>query len=228
MRKNLFAACSEEEAAALGGRARELAEAYAAGVNARLARGRPWELRLLGVPAEPWRPADTLLTLRLMSFVGLAQAQGDAEVVVLQALRAGVDRGEARRGSSARTSTASTTRSSRRSGPCATCRPSSRASRRSPACGRATTWRSPGASRPRARALYASDPHLEVNRLPAIWYEVVGELPDGDFRTGVTVPGVPGLVMGRTRAIAGGFTYGFADTIDFVIEEVKGRAVPAR
>ncbi|MCL4810739.1 MAG: penicillin acylase family protein, partial [Thermoanaerobaculia bacterium] len=69
--------------------------------------------------------------------------------------------------------------------------------------------------------LYASDPHLEVNRLPAIWYEVVGTLPGGDFRTGVTVPGVPGLVMGRTRAIAAGFTYGFADTIDFVIEEVR-------
>jgi penicillin amidase len=221
MRKNLFAACSEEEAAALGGRARELAEAYAAGVNARLERGRPWELRLLGVPSEPWRPADTLLTLRLMSFIGLAQAQGDAEVVVLQALRAGVDRAKLSRLfrplleglDDALLDAIRAVRHVPSLVPGLPPLSGLRASNNVAVAGRLSTS---------GAALYASDPHLEVNRLPAIWYEVVGELPDGDFRIGVTVPGVPGLVMGRTRAIAGGFTYGFADTIDFVIEEVKG------
>ncbi len=59
-------------------------------------------------------------------------------------------RGEARHASSAPTSTASTRGSSTRSGPCATCRRSSRGSRRSPACARATTSPWPGACRPRA------------------------------------------------------------------------------
>lgn len=220
MRRNLFAACSEEEAATLGGRARELAEAYAAGVNARLELGRPWELRLLGVPADPWRPADTLLTLRLMSFVGLAQAQGDAEVVLLQALRAGVDEAKLSRLfhphlaglNEALLAAIRAVRHVPALVPALPPLPGLRASNNVAIAGRLSASGS---------ALYASDPHLEVNRLPAIWYEVVGELPDGDFRTGVTVPGVPGLVMGRTRAIAGGFTYGFADTIDFVIEEVR-------
>jgi penicillin amidase len=221
MRRNLFAACSAEEALALDGRARELAEAYAAGVNARLARGRPWELRLLGVPAEPWRPADTLLTLRLMSFVGLAQAQGDAEVVILQALRAGVDRAKLSRIfhphleglDDALFEAIQAVRHVPSLVPGLPPLPGLRASNNVAVAGRLSAS---------GGALYASDPHLEVNRLPAIWYEVVGELPDGDFRTGVTVPGVPGLVMGRTRAIAGGLTYGFADTIDFVIEDVQG------
>ncbi len=221
MRRNLFAAASEEEAAALGGRARELAEAYAAGANARLARGLPWELRLLGVPAGPWTSADTLLTLRLMSFVGLAQAQGDTELVVLQALRAGVDRGKLARLfrphlDGLDDALLASIRSLRHL-PCLVPGlpplPGLRASNNVAVAGRHSAS---------GAALYASDPHLEVNRLPAIWYEVVGELPDGDFRTGVTVPGVPGLVMGRSRAIAAGFTYGFTDTIDFVIEEVKG------
>ena len=53
MRRNLVAAASVEEATSLSGRARTLAEAYTAGVNARLSRGRPWELRLLRVPDEP-------------------------------------------------------------------------------------------------------------------------------------------------------------------------------
>jgi len=220
MRRNGFAAASAVESAALSGRAKALAEAYAAGVNARLERGRPWELRLLGVPAEPWTPADTLLTLRLMTFVGLAQAQGDAEIVLLQALRAGVDRGklarlfrphldglddgllEAIRGVGHVPALV----------PAMPPLPALRASNNVVVAGRLSAS---------GAALYASDPHLEVNRLPAIWYEVVGTLPDGDFRTGVTCPGVPGLVMGRTRAIAAGFTYGFADTIDLVTEEVR-------
>ena len=220
MRRNLFAAASSEEAAGLAGRARELAEAYAAGVNERLERGRPWELRLLGVPAEPWAPADTLLTLRLMTYVGLAQAQGDAEVALLQALRAGVDRGKLVRlfrphldgldeGLLAAIRALHHVPSLV---PALPALPALRASNNVAVAGRLSAS---------GAALYASDPHLEVNRLPAIWYEVVGALPDGDFRTGVTVPGVPGLVMGRTRAIAAGFTYGFADTIDLVIEEVR-------
>ncbi len=220
MRRNLFAAASDEEAARLAGRARELAEAYAAGVNTRLDRGRPWELRLLGVPAEPWVPADTLLTLRLMSFVGLAQAQGDTETVVLQALRSGAPRDKLSRLfrphldglDDALFEAIRAVRHVPALVPGLPPLPGLRASNNVAVAGR---FSASGAG------LYASDPHLEVNRLPAIWYEVVGTLPGGDFRTGVTVPGVPGLVMGRTRAIAAGFTYGFADTIDFVIEEVR-------
>ena len=220
MRRNLFAAASADEAAALSGRARGLAEAYAAGVNARLSRGRPWELRLLGVPAEPWTPADTLLTLRLMTFVGLAQAQGDAEVAILQALRAGVDRGKLARLfrphldglDDALLEVIRSLRHVPALVPGLPPLPALRASNNVAVSGRRSVS---------GAALYASDPHLEVNRLPAIWYEVVGTLPGGDFRTGVTVPGVPGLVMGRTRAIAAGFTYGFADTIDLVVEEVR-------
>jgi penicillin amidase len=73
-------------------------------------------------------------------------------------------------------------------------------------------------------ALQCNDPHLEVNRLPAIWYEMVGRLPD-DYRIGVTVPGTPGLVMGRSRALSGGFTYGFMDQVDLFVEQVVDGSV---
>ncbi len=42
-----------------------------------------------------------------------------------------------------------------------------------------------------------------------------------DYRAGITLPGMPGLVMGRSRALASGFTYGFADIVDYFIEEVR-------
>jgi len=66
--------------------------------------------------------------------------------------------------------------------------------------------------------LQCNDPHLECNRLPAIWYEAVMHTDD-DYRIGATMPGVPGLVMGRTRNLSFGFTYGFMDMIDYFIEQ---------
>jgi penicillin amidase len=65
---------------------------------------------------------------------------------------------------------------------------------------------------------------MEVNRLPALWYEAVLHTRD-DYRIGITMPGVPGLVMGRTSRIAFGFTYGFMDMVDFFVDEVRGSAV---
>jgi penicillin amidase len=50
---------------------------------------------------------------------------------------------------------------------------------------------------------------------------VVGSTAD-DFRLGITMPGLPGLVMGRTRRVSFGFTYGFMDTFDYFVEEASG------
>src|SRR6202022_720087 len=58
-------------------------------------------------------------------------------------------------------------------------------------------------------ALLACDPHLEVNRLPAIWYEAVlrwgahGE----HYAMGATLPGCPLLAVARTERLAWGGTY---------------------
>ncbi|HEX3872079.1 MAG TPA: penicillin acylase family protein [Pirellulales bacterium] len=68
--------------------------------------------------------------------------------------------------------------------------------------------------------LLASDPHLEVNRLPAIWYEAV--LHHGDeYVLGATLPGCPLFAVGRTKRLAWGVTYFKADTSDFFIEDCR-------
>lgn len=68
--------------------------------------------------------------------------------------------------------------------------------------------------------LHCCDPHLEINRLPAIWYEIVGKTLD-NYYMGITMPGVPGWIMGRNKEVGFGFTYGFMDMIDYFIEEIK-------
>jgi len=74
-----------------GAEARAFAEAYAAGVNEVLAhRRRPLELLLVGHRPEPWRLADVLMTIKIMTYVGLAQTQLDFEKLIVEAVRAGV------------------------------------------------------------------------------------------------------------------------------------------
>ena len=61
---------------------------------------------------------------------------------------------------------------------------------------------------------------MEVNRLPALWYEMIWKMDDQTM-AGITMPGVPAIVMGRTNHIAWGGTYGFMDMIDYFIEDCK-------
>ncbi|MDP6443378.1 MAG: penicillin acylase family protein, partial [Pirellulaceae bacterium] len=69
-------------------------------------------------------------------------------------------------------------------------------------------------------ALLASDPHLEVNRLPAIWYESILKWGD-DFVMGATLPGCPLFAVARTPRLAWGVTYMKGDTIDYFVEQCR-------
>jgi penicillin amidase len=69
-------------------------------------------------------------------------------------------------------------------------------------------------------ALLASDPHLEVNRLPAIWYEAVLRFGDR-FVMGATLPGCPLFAVGRTERLSWGVTYMKGDATDYFIEDCR-------
>lgn len=69
-------------------------------------------------------------------------------------------------------------------------------------------------------ALLASDPHLEVNRLPSIWYEAVLRWDD-NYVLGATLPGSPMFAVGRTGHVAWGVTYLKGDTSDYFIEDCR-------
>ncbi|HEX9638079.1 MAG TPA: penicillin acylase family protein [Acidobacteriota bacterium] len=65
------------------------------------------------------------------------------------------------------------------------------------------------------RALLANDPHLTLT-FPALWY--LADLRGGDLEAaGVTIPGVPYIVIGHTPKLAWGFTNLMADNTDLVI-----------
>lgn len=76
-------------------------------------------------------------------------------------------------------------------------------------------------------ALLAGDPHLGLT-LPSIWYEVHIQVP-GDFDVyGVTIPGIPGVVIGFNRDVAWSFTNTGADVLDYYRETLDHDATPSR
>jgi penicillin amidase len=74
-----------------------------------------------------------------------------------------------------------------------------------------------GAHTATGAALLANDPHLGLS-VPNIWYRAAMEWSDpAPHRTiGVTLPGLPFLVLGSNGHVAWGLTVSYADTADFV------------
>jgi penicillin amidase len=82
------------------------------------------------------------------------------------------------------------------------------------------SWAVSGSRTVSGKPLLANDPHLGLE-LPAVWYEmhlVAGSELDV---IGVTLPGVPGVVLGHNRNIAWGFTHGMVDDLDFYLEKIN-------
>jgi penicillin amidase len=68
------------------------------------------------------------------------------------------------------------------------------------------------------RAIVANDPHLSL-RMPNIFYRLELEWPEGAAR-GVSIPGLPGVLIGASDDVAWGATVSNADQSDWVVIEV--------
>ncbi|MEM9383942.1 MAG: penicillin acylase family protein [Pseudomonadota bacterium] len=77
-------------------------------------------------------------------------------------------------------------------------------------------------------AILAGDPHLQLT-LPSIWYEahLVVETEGLDVR-GVSIPGIPGIVIGFTPQVAWSVTNNAADVVDYYTEMVDDADTPSR
>jgi penicillin amidase len=80
-------------------------------------------------------------------------------------------------------------------------------------------WAVTGARSASGAPLLATDPHLGF-QAPILWYLARIELPGGRFRAGATAPGVPAVVIGRNERLAWGFTTTHSDTQDVFVERL--------
>ncbi len=82
-------------------------------------------------------------------------------------------------------------------------------------------WAVSGARTASGKPLFANDPHLDYS-IPCIWYSVHLKAP-GLNAIGVTVPGVPGVILGHNERIAWGATNLGFDVQDLYLSPVAER-----
>jgi len=66
-------------------------------------------------------------------------------------------------------------------------------------------------------AIVVNDPHLDARLLPGPWYPVGLSTPEF-HATGVALPALPGIVVGRTDRVAFGVTNAYGDVQDLFVE----------
>jgi penicillin amidase len=207
---------------------REQLEWYCQGVNdGLLDAGRTLPMWVTGFRPRPWEPISVMLIGKLLSFAGLSIVEQENERLILELIQLGVDDERLRElfypyldGIDFE--------------PLREIHVAKRLSDEAlelladlPRLAGSNAW-SVGPSRSATgHALLASDPHLEVNRLPSIWYEIAlnwGENEAGharEYAMGATLPGCPIMAVGRTNRLAWGVTYMHADTSDYFIEDCR-------
>ena len=207
---------------ALDAPAREMLEAYTAGVNAFLATREgalPVEFLLLGHEPQAWQPADSVAWLKMMAWdlsknwrkeIGRLTLlsrldpeqvmefyppyRGDAPTPLPdpQALYGGLEW----------------------SGKAVAF-----VGQADPAVG-SNNWVVSGAHTVTGKPLLANDPHLGL-KSPSVWYLVHLSM-EGRNLVGVTLPGLPFIVLGRNDFSAWGFTNTGPDTQDLYLEKITG------
>jgi penicillin amidase len=80
-------------------------------------------------------------------------------------------------------------------------------------------WVLAGSRTESGKPLLANDPHLEIS-LPPIWYEIHVACP-GLNAVGVSLPGVPLVIIGHNESIAWGITNSAVDVQDLYIEKLN-------
>ncbi len=217
---------SEHPVEALSQSSRSFVDAYCKGVNQAFAEKIPFECKLFGYKPTPWVAKDTVLISRMVSYLTLAQSQGEIEHLLIEMVQAGVldEKLEALfaglLGGLDRDLINKVNLEERivpNSVLWDTGAPRMMAS---------NNWVVSGTKTVSGKPILSNDPHLEVNRLPNVWCEmslkVTEENSEDRWAIGGTMPGLPGVMIGRNNALAWGATYAFVDTIDSWIEKCEG------
>ena len=199
---------------------RQVLDSYSDGINAALAQKVPWELKtLLGYRPEKWRVEDTVLLSRMLGYLTLAQSQAEIERLFVELVQAGIGEEKLQAlfpgilGGLDIDLLKKVTLNDK-------IVTSHLWNKGVPRMMASNNWVIAGTKTASSHAILANDPHLETNRLPNIWCEMVLKGGDTVFMGG-SMSGFPGILSGRTGSVAWGVTYSFIDAVDSWMERCK-------
>ena len=192
---------------------RRTIDSYVYGVNDFRESGyRPIEFKLMRLTPEPWEIEDTVFYARVIGYFGLADYQSGTEMNLLRTVMRGTQYAEAFKevfhphldgydfswydGLKLTGQVEQT------------------------ASGGSNNWAVAGRLAATSAPIFCIDPHLEISRLPCVWYEAVIDTPDL-WMVGFTQPGSPAFLCGWNRKLAWGPTNSMADTCDYFVEQCR-------
>ncbi len=199
---------------------RDIIKAYCEGINAFFQKSLPWEFKLLGYKPAKWRPEDSILLMRMTGYVTLQQSQTEMERLIVEMIQAGVEKDlleelfPGQLGGLEMDLVKKITLGER-------IVPADVLWKNSLTRMMASNnWAVAGSKTASGKAILCNDPHLETNRLPNLWQEIVLKIKDR-YLAGAGMPGLPGLLIGRNNDLAWGATYTFMDAVDSWVEECR-------
>jgi penicillin amidase len=195
-------------------------QSYADGINAAFAKKSPWEFKLLGYKPEKWTPLHSIMITRMVGYLTLAQSQAEIERLFVEMVQAGVSREKLEELFPGNLGGADFDLIKKVQLGERIVNPSSLWGLGLPRMMASNNWVVSGARTKSGSPILANDPHLEVNRLPNVWSEIVLS-SGGRYIIGGTMPGAPGVLVGRNPDLAWGVTYAFVDAVDSWIEDCK-------
>jgi penicillin amidase len=211
-------------------------DAYTEGVNAGLEdlRARPPEYWLAGAEPQTWLPEDTLLVVltfytMLSNNDSYERAQGVMHAVLPEQLYEFLTPSTSRFDRPVLGSSPIDPTGGYEALPIPGADVVDLRTRRAPARGlprveppltgpASNNWAVDATRGAQGRAIVANDPHLSL-RLPNIFYRIELEWPNRALR-GVSIPGLPGVLIGASSDVAWGATVSNADQSDWVVVEV--------
>ncbi len=209
----------------LSAETRSALDAYTAGVNAAISGWQgalPPEYLILGTKPEPWKPADSIVWVKMMAwdlganwgkellrfqmlqkdlspqqvseFLPPYRGEKPVELAGLKQMIAGLDLDVTKLAAIAPPTL--------------------------PEGAGSNNWVVGGSLSETGKPILANDPHLGL-AAPALWYYAHLKAPGLDA-IGATLPGVPAIILGRNQKIAWGFTNTGPDVQDLFIEKLTG------
>ena len=200
--------------------AKEISDAYCKGVNKAFSEKIPWECKLLRYQPEPWRVEDIVLISRMIGYLSLAQSQGEMERLLIELVQAGIDEERLNELFPGILGGIDFDLLKKIKLQERIVSPVSLWNIAAPVMMASNNWVVSGRKTASGKPIIANDIHLEVNRLPSVWYEIVLKTQDR-YAIGATMPGVPAILVGRNPDLAWSVTYSFMDGTDSWIENCR-------
>ena len=222
MRRMNFLPDPQEQIARLEPGTRLAMDAYVGGFNDWMEENGPvFEFKLMGYRhPEPYAVADCLRLGKVFGFLGLADIQANMEKFLVEMIQNGVSGKKLKELFPYLTDPVDTDLIGKITLAPALVPESLKWLNRLPRFNASNNWAVSGRHTRSGFPILCNDPHLEVNRLPNVWQEVVLRLP-GNTLMGVSIPGVPGLIIGRNNHLAWSATYAYMDMLDYRIERCR-------